>query len=245
MDKPTLILGTAGTGKTYRLIQEILERKTYSFAFLAFTRRAANEAKQRLSNIFSKQQLGYVRTIHSLAFEFARMKREQVMNEQQVYKFANEYGLDLHPKRFSYEDGAVHYFMTEDDIDFRQMQIDSARLDIPKLRDNPLYKSYSRFLGEHGLIDYNQMIAHGIKAMNEDPPKFDLLLVDEFQDLSPIQLSFIGTLKLYCNATILAADDNQMIFEWAGVDRNAFWHLANDSNIEVLEENYRLPTPIA
>jgi superfamily I DNA/RNA helicase len=244
MTKPMLLLGAPGTGKTHRLIQEILQRRTHSFVFLTFTRRAANEAKQRLTGYFSTQQLKYVRTIHSLCFELAGLRKEQIMNDKQIYKFANDYGLDLHPRRLSYEDGAIHNFTTDDDIEFREMQISSATLNIERLRDNPLYSSYSRFLRENGLIDYNQMIVHGIQALKDDPPKFDLLLVDEFQDLSPLQLKFIGHLQMLCKETILAGDDNQMIFEWAGVNRNMFWQLAQDSEQYYLTGNYRLPQEI-
>lgn len=244
MTRPMLLMGAPGTGKTQRLIQEVIQRTPYSFAFLSFTRRAANEAKQRLAQYCTPNQLKYVRTIHSLCFELAGLNRQQIMNEQQVYKFANDYGYDLHPRRSSYEDGIVHTFMSDDDIEFRQMNIDMARLDIPRIRENPLFPAYNKYLKENNLIDYHQMIALGTESLHQDPPKFDLLLVDEFQDLTPIQLAFIGNLKLHCKEMILAGDDNQMIFEWAGVDRNKFIGLAKDSRLEYLHDNYRLPAAI-
>lgn len=243
MSKPTMFLGAPGTGKTYRLIQEILDRKCRSFAFLTFTRRAANEAKQRLSQYFTQEELKYVRTIHSFCFALAGLKKEQIMNGVQISRFASEYGFDLRPQRNSLEDGSTHSFMSDDDVAYRQMIVDMAKLDIPAVRDNPLYSSYVKYLKEHQLVDFHQMIARGTTVIAEkhETPKFDLLLVDEFQDLTPIQLSFIGQLRKYCGETILAADDNQMIFEWAGVDRSKFIALADDSNIEALFKNYRLP----
>lgn len=243
MSKPTMLIGAPGTGKTHRLIQEILDRKVRSFAFLSFTRRAANEAKVRLAAHFTQQELKYVRTIHSFCFALAGLKREQIMNSVQVSKFASEYGFDLHTQRNSLEDGSTHSFMSDDDVAYRQMIVDMAKLDIPAVRDNPLYGSYCKFLKEHQLIDFHQMIARGTTVIAEkhETPKFDLLLVDEFQDLTPIQLAFIGQLRKLCGETIVAADDNQMIFEWAGVDRGKFVGLAEDSELEVLNHNYRLP----
>lgn len=246
MDKPVLLLGAPGTGKTHRLIQEILDRRTHSFAFLSFTKRAANEAKRRLAGYFSTEQLKYVRTIHSFCFELAGLRKEQIMNTTQVYQFAQECGFDLHLSRQSLEDGSVHYFMSDDDIAYRQLQIDIAKLDIPNVRENPLYKPYIKYMKDNGLIDYSQMVALGTEAISKrlDVPKFDLLLVDEFQDLTPIQLAFIGQLRKCCKETILAADDNQMIFEWAGVDRTKFIGLATDSDIQYLDKNWRLSPAI-
>lgn len=246
MNKPILLLGAPGTGKTQRLISEILNRKPNSFCFVSFTRRAANEAKQRLRQYFTPQQLRYTRTIHSLCFELAGLKKEQVMDDNQIYKFAGQYGYDLHPRRFSYEDGTYHDFMSDDDVEFRVMMIDMAKVDIPHVKDNPLFPAYSKYMRDNHLIDYHMMIALGTEAVTRkyDAPKFDLLLVDEIQDLTPIQLGFIAELRPCCKEVIFAGDDNQMIFEWAGVDRNSFLKLADECEIEYLTINHRLPEEI-
>ena len=70
------IFGPPGTGKTttlLNLVDKELEQGTPSseIAFLAFTRKAAREAKERACRRFgldAKQDLPYFRTLHSFAF---------------------------------------------------------------------------------------------------------------------------------------------------------------------------------
>ena len=49
-------------------------------------------------------------------------------------------------------------------------------------------------------------------------PKYDVVFVDEAQDLSPIQWKMVDILRENSKYVILAGDDDQAIYGWAGTD---------------------------
>ena len=97
------IFGPPGTGKTttlLNLVDKELEQGTPSseIAFLAFTRKAAREAKERACRRFgldAKQDLPYFRTLHSLAFRLVGLTTEQLMGTEHYREIENRIGFDL------------------------------------------------------------------------------------------------------------------------------------------------------
>jgi len=70
-------------------------------------------------------------------------------------------------------------------------------------------------------------------------PKYDVVFIDEAQDLSPIQWKMFDVLKKNSKHVILAGDDDQAIYGWAGADVKRFQQeLAKEI---VLPQSYRVP----
>ena len=53
-------------------------------------------------------------------------------------------------------------------------------------------------------------------------PTFDVVFIDEAQDLSPIQWMMYDILKANTKDIYLAGDDDQAIYAWAGADVDRF-----------------------
>ena len=56
----------------------------------------------------------------------------------------------------------------------------------------------------------------------EKIPEFDVIFIDEAQDLSPLQWKLYDVLKTKSKDIYLAGDDDQAIFAWAGADVKRF-----------------------
>jgi DNA helicase-2/ATP-dependent DNA helicase PcrA len=69
--------------------------------------------------------------------------------------------------------------------------------------------------------EFNDMI----KLLIDQPeniPEFDVIFIDEAQDLSPLQWKLFDVLKTKTKDMYLAGDDDQAIFAWAGADVSRF-----------------------
>ena len=83
------VVGPPGTGKTRRLLNEVQKYVAKGtplnrIGYFAFTRRAAEEARDRFLKQkphLEKKDIQNFKTLHSLAFNYLGLKEENVMNE--------------------------------------------------------------------------------------------------------------------------------------------------------------------
>jgi len=105
----------------------------------------------------------------------------------------------------------------------------------------------TKYLREHmetqGLRDYSDQIIDAIKFFNENEsgiPKFEHILVDEYQDVNTMQIELIGLLKP--KNLFAVGDPRQSIFGWRGSDVNYILNFEKDfgeSEVIHLKKNYR------
>jgi DNA helicase-2/ATP-dependent DNA helicase PcrA len=82
-----------------------------------------------------------------------------------------------------------------------------------------------------------------------EPNRYHHIMVDEFQDINPLDLRLVDTLRRVNQSTLLiVGDDDQAIFEWRGSTPNFIIspseHFAVDFENHKLEANYRSPKNI-
>lgn len=108
-----------------------------------------------------------------------------------------------------------------------------------------LYKVCNKtiqLMEEQNLRDYVDQVVDTMKLFKlnqETIPKYEHILIDEFQDVNSMQINLLEIL----NPTNLFAvgDPRQSIFGWRGSDIKFIYDFANENpnNIIILEENYR------
>jgi DNA helicase-2/ATP-dependent DNA helicase PcrA len=91
------------------------------------------------------------------------------------------------------------------------------------------------------LVDFTDMIERF--NVSKLCPKFDVSFIDEAQDLSPIQWKMVNIIKKNSKYVILAGDDDQAIYGWAGADVKKFQQEISKKDI-ILPQSYRVPKSV-
>lgn len=102
------------------------------------------------------------------------------------------------------------------------------------------FESYKRSLGA---IDYADMLQQAIDQRS-GLPRLELLIVDEAQDLTPVQWDLVRILIAMARRTYVAGDDDQAICEPLGARALEFVSLPSNQADWVLEESHRVPPAI-
>jgi len=241
------------------MVDDALEKGTHPhrIAFLAFTRKAANEAKERAAARFGldpKKDLIYFRTLHSLALTMTDIRPEQVMQEQNYKELSNAIGVSLGgAKNQSFDEDVPSMVSSNDPI---LGLINLARLRKVPLRDQynesniePDWNTVSyvdKCLREYkeklGLYDFTDMLAEFVRQSDKYCPHFDLCFLDEAQDLSNLQWDIAHILDAHSERMYAAGDDDQAIYRWAGANVGHFINLPGGS--ETLSQSYRVPSEV-
>lgn len=251
--KPTLILGGPGCGKTTALL-DIVEQafsrgvEPDRIAFVAFTRKAAQEARERMGKKFGIEPdaIPFFRTLHSFAFKFIDAERSQILDEHKLKDYAKAEGLSL-SKTFIDEFGqAVPQPNTPDEqalaahssAKLTQRSLEDVAFDFGVSHDyaKRIADDYEEFKADAHLLDFTDMLQRFVDGAIL--PNFDLLIVDEAQDLSRLQWDMVEKLVEHSKDVYYAGDDDQAIYAWAGADIEHF--LSLDADREVLPVSYRL-----
>ena len=237
--------GPPGTGKTYRLINRARAYvKKYKIpldriGYFAFTKKAADEAKTRMP--FENKKLKYFKTLHALAFECIKigdrklnMSQEDVMQPYHYEELGKKLNLqvqfyDRYNKDESFYLGFENtYFQIiqrafNKCIDVKQEfnlgEYDPRYVDWQTL--DHINKNLKNYKEKKKILEFNDMI-NLLTDQPENIPEFDVIFIDEAQDLSPLQWKLYDVLKTKTKDMYLAGDDDQAIFAWAGADVSRF-----------------------
>ena len=248
-----IILGPPGTGKTTRLlglVEQELESGTHPdrIAYVSFTRQAAQEAVQRACTKFnlSARDLPYFRTLHSLCFHTLGMTRADVMEGPRVREFSDWIGLKMSENR-SMDDSTMFGFTTGDRAMFMENLSRVTMTPLRQLYDqNPdglpwrmvekVQRGLVEFKKAQHVLDFTDMLQQFVDG-GWSPP-LDVVFVDEAQDLSALQWEVVGQIARGARRVVVAGDDDQAIYRWAGAAVEKF--LSLEGSVEVLGQSWRV-----
>ena len=238
------VIGPPGTGKTRSLLKTVQKYidegvSLQNIGYFAFTRKAANEARDRFlaDNVgLTKKDLPYFQTLHSFAFNQLGLKEENVMQEEHYKKIGETCGIQI--KYANHETNQWNGIFSSDSEYLSLINLAKVKQITPleqfdknehltwveRFKLDAIAKEIENFKKTYGLIDFNDMIEKFLKA--EDTKSFQVIIVDEAQDLSKLQWNMLDKImrdSMSANPRVwIAGDDDQAIFGWAGADVRSF-----------------------
>jgi ATP-dependent DNA helicase UvrD/PcrA len=238
---PLLIIAGPGTGKTrtltHRIAHQILDRGLPAGEFLAltFTRRAAQELRDRLTALCPGPDEPVVTTFHGLGLRILREHHAAV-------------GL---PAQFGVADEAAVLAaateLTGSDRDARKLL--AARPEDPDAK-----QALRRHLAAGDLVDFDGLVELSAALLAEHPAiaaglraRWPRISVDEYQDIDPVQYALLRSLAADGAGLTAIGDPDQSIYGFRGADVGIFARFAADfpgaTTVE-LTQNYRSALPI-
>lgn len=258
MPRPVIVLGAPGTGKTERCLTEV-ERALADgadparIAYVSFTRRAVDEARARAAERFNldpETDLPWFRTLHSLAMHALGAGPDELLGARDFRELSDLLGedvrgfdsLDEAGEPRSHRPAAMALFLDQLARVRRDELVDVyGRLPIqdqpPWPRVKRAVETYAYYRADTGLLDFTDLLEHALAegtALN-----LDLAVVDEAQDLSPLQWDLVWRFLGQARRLVVAGDDDQAIYHWAGADVGRFVDL--DGEVVHLPLSHRLP----
>jgi superfamily I DNA/RNA helicase len=127
---------------------------------------------------------------------------------------------------------------------FQEAQILRHRLTSHRAWPEATRKFHEVWLGhldETGAVDFTGLIERGLKDIPSAPHHPAMLVIDEGQDLSLLEMALVRSWSLSAERLVMAGDSNQAIYEWRGANHEAFLEdEIPEENERHLSQSYRL-----
>lgn len=259
----TRISGPPGTGKSTALLNVVDSLLSSGVApdeiiYTTFTRAGAYEARDRACARFrlSPESLPYFRTLHSLCHGL--LPSRQVMQIKDWGVIARTLGVYF-SVRVQPDDAQIPHGYTRGDslltlwalmrVCRKPMQQVLLEQETWIKGDRPVeeaelrhfIESVTNYKREYGKIDFTDMLEDWLRDGAD--LKCDYLIVDEAQDLSPLQWEIVAKLGRHAKKAWIAGDDDQCIHAWNGASTKHFIELLASEDV-VLPQSYRIPATV-
>jgi len=245
---PVLVVAGPGAGKTFCLIARINHLITTvgiapeRICAVTFTNRAAEEIAVRLKHTLRDRAAAVTRgTIHALCLALLREYAEAaglrkgfgVADEQYQKIILGRLHVPLEQR------GPLLNRFGRHRVQNYELTVDDARL----------YREYTSWLAHRNMLDFDDLVTQAERLVRTRgdiadaiAARWDYLLVDEFQDVNPVQYDLLKRLAAPHGNFFAVGDDEQSIFTWTGADPYVLVRFARDYGIDrpvVLDKNCR------
>ncbi len=249
-----LCLACAGSGKSrtlaYKIAYLVSKGETpESIVAFTFTEKAAESIKRRVAEALrnfglSENFIGamFIGTLDS----FCQKLLGDINAKYRQYDILDRNGLILFLMSRFHQIGLKHgegRYFKENILPIADawQTMNNENIDLADIEqyDATLFKRLTKLgevLDRDGYMDFSFAIRLGVHELkkitdkaNSYIAKFKYLLVDEYQDINPIQEDFIKTLASHLDMLLVVGDDDQSIYGWRG---------ANVQNILTFSKRY-------
>lgn len=248
--KAYVVYGAPGTGKTTYLTNICSGlQKDGKTLYLSFTKAAQEEAAGRISKMLETGFNGTVpATIHSFVYNKLEIERDDIIDAK---KLNTGFRKDAVPKSTSRKKDKFQDMMliisTSEAACIPLSEFynrNCKNLTGIYLSDVTSLKArYDEWKEKTGCIDFNDMLKLFIENDKLQITDIKHVIIDEAQDLTPLQWKVINKVIKNVETVYIAGDDDQAIYDWAGADAGAMRRFKEAHNAEeiILDKSYRLP----
>lgn len=267
---PLLILAGAGSGKTRVITTKIaymiseLEINPASILAVTFTKKAAEEMKERAINLEPCAQKSHIRTFHSFGAWFLRLCAEDsgigIQNNFTVYDDDNVCSLISNAIPSLTKKDASHY--AKKIALAKDYCLLPGDLELSRICDEPIfpevYEKYQQRLRKTGNVDFGDLILLPYLILKENDlirksfhARYKVILVDEYQDSNVAQFKLLqelsGVNENSGTYVCVVGDDDQSIYKFRGAEIQNILNFKDEfpgTKIIRLETNYRSTSEI-
>ncbi|HJD47225.1 MAG TPA: UvrD-helicase domain-containing protein, partial [Candidatus Mediterraneibacter norfolkensis] len=249
-----------GTGKTKTLVSrlryllEYRKVKPSDITAVTFTNQAAAEMRERIERETGKKQTAramQIGTFHAICLDFLKEQGENpvLMTNEEQRRLAEETvvesGIPINAKRFL---EMVSRCKSKTEAERSEIDEMLSEEQIPEKEWQTAWDLYEKKKEEKNLWDFDDLLLRTVRRIENGETasgwekRFRYLLVDEFQDIDPVQFRLV---KLWSSAgreLFVIGDPDQSIYGFRGADAKCFDKLKkeyNDLETVTLRENYR------
>lgn len=180
-----LIVSGPGTGKTYTFKELLQNSGSSNNLALTFIRKLVNDLENELGS------LAEVKTFHAFCKKLLHEKKG---------------GFDLYP--------FLTEIINEDSVILGYRPCDFSKHFQLLDEDSPLINFYLDRGNYYNAVCFDDSVYRVLKISETDPnfiPRYDQIVIDEYQDFNPLEVAFIDELQRY-NSLLIAGDDDQAVY---------------------------------
>ncbi len=247
---PVLIIAGPGSGKTRTLTHRIahiilrLNVKPQACLAVTFTRRAAEEMRERLAQLLGERGKDVaVHTFHSLGLSILREHAREA-DLQPDFKILSEWEkVGLLSKHLNISERKALQVLKK--ISFAKR----TRQEPPDSDTKTIFETYSKLLSSINAVDTDDLIRLPVDLLEKFPElrklwqsRFAYVSVDEYQDIDFLQYQLIKYMVPPGDNICVIGDPDQAIYSFRGADTSFFFRFQQDfpsAKIFRLERNYR------
>lgn len=260
-NKHIIALASAGAGKTFSLVHFINDKiqdgvKPDEIISFSFTRKAANELKERVNKFFEKDkkkkyEFPYISTIHSFCWNELIKPFYQDIGYTNIPTIIHEF-----PEEFMEQEFKTHGKKKEKTV-FNKQFMNTISKDLQREDfKEPETVRLLQYLVGHNLVMFDLMIhlANFVLDDEDSRPKvinaigtIKYVITDEAQDLNPAQYRFTKLLNqtfstdTYTVNLVKVGDFKQSIYGFRGSDPKIINTFVEEFNptVEIMSYNFR------
>ena len=208
---------------------------------VTFTNKAATEMRQRIHNLIGDNDTGLINTYHGICGTVLREDSNQVQYPKSFLVLDNadidamleiiyeERGLTLRDMTYTSARDMIEMRKTVSQTDY---YLDMIKMSPEDLRQKYLQAADAKDIIFYGYLyqekkcfglDYNDLIMFTMYIFDSSPEvrlkwqqRLEYIMVDEFQDIDPLQYKLMEVLAGYHKNLFIVGDPDQTIYTWRG-----------------------------